>query len=187
MPKTEQTAIDKTPCEERNIRVESTVNDDVKFIDFLPFYSLRAACGYFGEGENVSEEGWIQVSNLGRLNRNMFVVQASGDSMNPLIQDGDYCVFRSNIIGSRNGKVVLVQHRNFYDPDSGGSYSIKKYTSSKTIDPETGEWCHEQILLQPLNNDYTPIKIEYSDLEDCEEFIVIGEFIGKITPQTNER
>ena len=187
LPQTEQTTIDKAPYTERNIRVESTVNDDVKFIDFLPFYSLRAACGYFGEGENVSEEGWIQVSNLGRLNRNMFVVQASGDSMNPLIQDGDYCVFRSNIIGSRNGKVVLVQHRNFYDPDSGGSYSIKKYSSSKNIDPETGEWRHEQILLQPLNNDYTPIKIEYSDLEDCEEFIVIGEFIGKITPQTNEQ
>ena len=27
------------------VRIEPAINDDVKFIDFLPLYSLRAACG----------------------------------------------------------------------------------------------------------------------------------------------
>ncbi|MFR8553974.1 MAG: S24 family peptidase [Bacteroides cellulosilyticus] len=42
---------------------------------------------------------------MGKLNRNMYVVQAVGHSMEPTIHDGDYCVFRSNPAGSRQGKI----------------------------------------------------------------------------------
>lgn len=130
---------------ENKLRIEPTVNDEVKFIDFLPLYSIKAACGYFGDGENVEEEGWVRVEGVGRLNRNMYVVQAVGDSMEPLIQDGDYCVFRSNPAGSRQGKVILAQHHSKYDPDYSGSYSIKTYTSRKNFD-EYGNWMHEEIV-----------------------------------------
>lgn len=68
--------------------------------------------------------------------------------MEPLIHDGDYCVFRAAPAGSRMGKTVLVQHRNFYDADYAGSYSIKTYTSKKTYD-DLGNWSHEEIVLQP--------------------------------------
>ena len=158
------------------VRIEPTVNDDVKYIDFLPVYSIKAACGYFGEGEQVSELGWIQVEGLGRLNRNMYVVQASGHSMEPRIQDGDYCVFRANPAGSRQGKIVLVQHLNYYDADYSGAYSIKEYSSTKAYD-EDGNWQHEKIELLPLNHDYDPIII---NSEDAEDFRVIGEFVGVI-------
>lgn len=160
----------------KKVRIEPVVNDDVKYIDFLPVYSMRAACGYFGEGEDVYEEGWIRAEGVGRLNRNMFVVQASGHSMEPRISDGDYCVFRSNPSGSRQGKIVLVQHHNFYDSDYEGSYSIKEYSSSKSYD-ELGNWQHENIELLPLNKDYNPIIIHE---EDADDFRVIGEFIGVI-------
>ena len=156
------------------VRIEPAINDEAKFIDFLPLYSIRAACGYFGEGEAVEESGWIKVDGMGRLNRNMFVVQAEGRSMEPLIHDGDYCVFRANPAGSRQGKTVLIQHRNFYDADYAGSYSIKTYTSKKTYD-EFGNWSHEEIVLQPKNADYKPIIIHE---EEAEEFRIIGEFIG---------
>lgn len=68
------------------LRIEPEVNDEVKYIDFLPLYSIRAACGYFGEGEIVDENGWMKVEGMGKLNRNMFIVQAVGHSMEPLIQ-----------------------------------------------------------------------------------------------------
>ena len=87
--------------------------------------------------------------------------------------DGDFCVFRANIVGSRIGKIVLVQHPEHYDFENGGSYSIKKYSSEKKQDPETGEWMHERIILYPLNPDYQPIEIRNE-----EGFIVVGEFIG---------
>lgn len=162
---------------QNEVRIEAVVNDDVKFIDFLPVYSLKAACGYFGEGEAVNEDGWIQAEGIGKLNRNMFVVQAIGHSMEPQIHDGDFCVFRANPAGSRQGKIVLVQHYNYYDPDYAGAYSIKEYSSVKSFD-EFGNWQHEKIELLPINKDYNPIII---DAEDAEEFRVIGEFVGIIS------
>ena len=159
---------------EQETRIEPIVNDDVKYIDYLPVYSIKAACGYFGEGEEVSELGWIRAEGVGKLNRNMYVVQASGHSMEPRINDGDYCVFRANPAGSRQGKIVLVQHTNYYDPDYSGSYSIKEYSSVKNFD-ESGNWLHEKIELKPLNSDYSPIIITP---DDGDEFRVIGEFVG---------
>lgn len=156
-------------------RIEAEVNDDVKYIDYLPLYSLKAACGAFGEWQTVDENGWIKADGLGKLNRSMFVVQAVGRSMEPRIMDGDLCVFRANVIGSRNNKIVLVQHNDHYDSENEGSYSIKKYTSEKVYDKETGEWMHEQIILKPVNNTYEPIKIENE-----EGFMVIGEFIDVV-------
>jgi uncharacterized protein len=154
-------------------RIESQVNDDVKFIDYLPLYSLKAACGAFGEWQVVNESGWVKADGIGRLSRNMFIVKAIGRSMEQTIKDGDLCVFRANVVGSRNNKIVLVQHNDYYDSDNEGSYSIKKYTSEKVYDKDTGEWMHERIVLKPLNNEYAPIIIEHDN-----DFMVIGEFIG---------
>lgn len=156
------------------LRIEPEINDEVKYIDFLPLYSIRAACGYFGEGELVDESGWMKVESMGKLNRNMFIVQAVGHSMEPLIHDGDYCVFRANPAGSRQGKIILAEHHNYYDPDYAGSYSIKIYTSKKSFDEE-GNWAHEEILLLPKNSIYSPIVIEE---ENADEFRIVGEFIG---------
>lgn len=156
------------------IRIEPAVNEDVKYIDFLPLYSIKAACGYFGDGEIVDELGWVKVEGIGKLNRNMYVIQAVGHSMEPVIQDKDLCVFRANPAGSRQGKIVLTQHRNYYDADNSGGYSIKTYTSKKRFN-EFGDWEHDEIILVPKNKDYIPIIIDEAEADD---FRVIGEFIG---------
>lgn len=164
-----------TMKEPQGPRIEPEVNDDVKYVDYLPLYSLKAACGAFGEWQVVNENGWIKVENIGKLARNMFVVKAIGRSMEPCIMDGDFCIFRTNVVGSRNNKIVLVQHNDYYDSENEGSYSIKKYSSEKIYDRETGEWMHERIVLKPLNPDYSPIIIENDD-----GFMVIGEFIDVV-------
>lgn len=157
-------------------RIEAEVNDNVKYIDFLPLYSIKAACGAFGEGQyDEGELGWVKVEGLGKLNRNMFVVQAKGKSMEPRIPDSSLCVFRTNVVGSRNNKIVLVQHRGIFDADHNGSYTIKTYTSEKSFDKDTGEWMHERIVLKPLNPKFNPITIVEDD-----NFSVIGEFIGVV-------
>lgn len=69
-----------------------------------------------------------------------------------------------------------MQHRDFYDPDYSGSYSIKKYESQKIYD-DTGSWRHEVIRLEPLNHEYKPIVISE---ESVDEFRIVGEFIGVI-------
>ena len=163
------------PEAESGPRIEFDVNEDVKYVDYLPLYSLKAACGVFGDWQIVEESGWVKADNFGRLNRSMFVIKAVGESMEPLIPNGSLCVFRANVVGSRNNKIVLVQHSEYFDAENEGSYSIKKYTSEKTYDKNTGEWRHERIILKPLNKKYESII-----LEDDGNFAVIGEFMGVV-------
>ena len=85
------------------------------------------------------------------------------------------CVFCANSGGSRNNKLVLVQHSSIADPDTGGSCTVKKYTSKKKYAPD-GAWQHEEIILKPLNPAYSPIVIP--NAED-EEFMVVAEVVGK--------
>lgn len=148
-----------------------------KYISLLPVYSLRAACGYFGDGEEVEELGWMRVEGMGRLNKDMFVVQAVGQSMEPRIHNGDYCIFEKYSGGSRQGKIVLAQHRGYFDEDNAGAYSIKEYSSEKSYNDD-GSWQHESITLRPFNPAYEPIRI---DAEDAESFAIIGEFVGVVT------
>ena len=77
--------------------------------------------------------------------------------------------------GTRQNKIVLVQHSGISDPDTGGSYTVKKYTSKKKYAPD-GTWQHEEIILKPLNPEYSDIVIP--NAED-EEFMVVAEVIGK--------
>ena len=91
--------------------------------------------------------------------------------MEPKIHDGDLCVMRRYDGGSRNSEIVLAQHRDVFDPESGGAYSIKKYSSEKTME-EDGSWRHEKITLSPLNSEYEPIEI-VSDEADAFKVIAV--------------
>jgi uncharacterized protein len=149
------------------------VDSYLKYNEYLPVYSLKAAAGVFGEGMDVTEMGWIKV-DLGRsLNKRLFVAKVVGKSMEPLIPDGSHCVFSANVVGSRTNKIVLVQHNSISDLDTGGKYTIKKYTSKKKYSAD-GTWEHEEIKLLPLNPAYAPITIPNADEG---EFMVIAEFV----------
>lgn len=145
--------------------------------EYLPVYSLEAACGAFGRGMAVEPQGWAKCPPGLKPDRNMFVARVSGRSMEPRLHHGDYCVFRANVAGTRQNKIVLVQHSSIADPDTGGSYTVKKYTSKKKY-AEDGAWQHEEIVLKPLNPEYDDIVIR--DAED-EEFVVVGELVEKVT------
>jgi hypothetical protein len=151
------------------------INED-KYIQYLPVYSLKAAAGYFGESQSVQAEGWVKVSNIGPLDENMFVAQVTGKSMEPKISDGDYCVFRFHPVGTRQGKIVLVQYRGLEDPDTGGSFTVKKYKSEKVV-RDDGMWMHSQVTLSPLNSDYQPIILKEEDEGDVQ---IIAEFLSVI-------
>lgn len=166
----------KQPEEGEKPGVIIDISPDKKYNDHLPVYSLKAAAGKFGEGEDVHEEGWIKVSGL-KLSKSMFICKIVGHSMEPKIPDGSYCIFRTDTIGgTRQGKVVLVQSRNIHDPDTGGSYTVKRYNSEKEYSKDS-TWKHGKIVLESLNNDYKPIVLTP---EDESEFKAIAEFVGVI-------
>ena len=144
-----------------------------KFKTLLPLFSLEAAAGYFGGGKEVEPEGWIEIKPGRKLDSRMFIARAVGDSMIPRIHSGEYLVFRTDPAGSRQGKIVLAQYRGPADPETGGSYCVKQYRSSKVVD--RGEsWHHQQVVLAPLNPDYEPIILAPKNEHD---FRIVAEYL----------
>ena len=151
------------------------VDETEKFVSYLPFYPLEIAAGGFAESGIPDEPNhWVDVSELNRnVDNHYFISQVSGHSMEPLIPDGSFCLFKYGVVGSRNGKIVLVKRDGFEDPDTHTSFTIKRYFSKKIADPEF-EWQHEIIELRPENPDYPVLTIESDDSND---FAVIAEFV----------
>ena len=122
----------------------------------VPLYTLKAAAGAFGDTQAVEPDGWVEPNTEQRLRQGMFVARVVGRSMEPLIPDGAWCLFRSPVEGSRQGRVVLVEHHDIHDPETGASYTVKRYQSDKTEDA-TGGWRHTEIRLKPENPEFVAI------------------------------
>ncbi len=136
------------------------------FLTHLPVFTLQAAATRFGEDAEVSESGWRRVDGI-RLTEGMFVAQVVGRSMEPVIPDGSFCVFRSPVVGSREGKRLLIEQ--FGATETSARYTVKRYSSTKVHDGDS--WEHASIRLHPLNPEFPAF-----DLEDG-SFRVIAEFV----------
>jgi phage repressor protein C with HTH and peptisase S24 domain len=143
-----------------------------KFLTHLPRYGLRAAATKFGEGMEAREEGWVRTSGKLRLSEGMFVAQVVGRSMEPLISDGDLCVFRTGVKGSRKGRYLLIEK--FDETDFASRYTVKRYAREGARD-ESAER-ESPIRLEPLNPDF-----EAFDLTS-DQFRVVAEFVQVLHP-----
>jgi SOS-response transcriptional repressor LexA len=132
-----------------------------RYASCVPLLTLRAAAGVFGDVQQVDEQArdWVAVEGKLRLRPGMFVAQVVGKSMEPRIPDGSYCLFAGPVEGSRQGRIVLVQHRDIRDPDTEVSFTVKRYESEKIAEGEDS-WRHSTITLQPVNPAYRPIILE---------------------------
>lgn len=156
------------------------VPEGKRYKQFLPVYNLRAACGYFEGNMAIPDneaEGWVDISESGiKVNQNMFVIYADGNSMLPDIEDGDLCVFElygPENGGSREGKIVLTECPD-KDTDTDCHYTIKKYHSTWHYD-EDGRKIHDSVEFIPLNTDEYETKVYHSG-----EYKTIGIFKGVI-------
>ena len=96
--------------------------------------------------------------------------------MNKRIPNGSWCLFKADPKGSREGKIVLVQHRDIQDQDNGGHFTVKRYHSEKVAVADS-DWRHSKIILSPDSNldDYQDIVLEDDGVSDLK---VVGEFVG---------
>jgi SOS-response transcriptional repressor LexA len=134
----------------------------------LPVYSLRAAATKFGDDSTVEVETWRRVPGV-RLTEGMFIAHVIGRSMEPLIPDGSLCVFRAPVVGSRQGKRLLIEQ--FGVAADSARYTIKKYTSTKDYNAGDDSWSHSGIRLEPLNREFESFTL------GPDEFRVIAEFV----------
>jgi superfamily II DNA or RNA helicase/diadenosine tetraphosphate (Ap4A) HIT family hydrolase/HKD family nuclease/SOS-response transcriptional repressor LexA len=152
-----------------------------RYTTHLPVYDLTAAAGFWGP-ESVPEEiGWTGVSGVS-LKPGMFVARVTGTSMEPLIPDGSWCLFRPCPAGSREGRIVLVQLGTDGAGENGGRFTVKKYHSEKTVTADG--WRHDRIQLLPVNPAFEPIEIE---AENAEDLVIVGEYVCRVSllPSTN--
>lgn len=149
------------------LRFRTLTPDDKDFAPYqncVPLSSLKTAAGAWSEEQSglaglAVQAGEWAVLEDDKLEPGMFVAQVVGKSMEPLVPDGSYCLFRPVPAGSRQGRRLLVWHAGVTDEDTGGQYTLKVYYSEK-VSGEDGGWQHERITLKPLNPEYQPLVVE---------------------------
>ncbi|MDE2795484.1 MAG: DEAD/DEAH box helicase [Gemmatimonadota bacterium] len=146
----------------------------------VPLVPLKAAAGEFGdphESLNEPDWKWVEVDTGRTLRDGMFVAKVVGESMDPRIPDGSYCLFTRSVTGSRRGRTLLVKLRDEIDTETGERFTIKRYRSKKTED-ENG-WRHVEITLEPVNPDFEPIVIGADDEGEIEVVAELIEVLGR--------
>lgn len=144
----------------------------------VPVIDLRIAAGGFSalqEAEQHASE-WVELPDWVRPQPGLFVAQVVGESMNRRIPNGSWCLFRAHPQGTRQGKVVVVQHRSIDDPETGGRYTVKVYRSEK-VEDAAGEWRHSRIVLSPDSDrpEFAPIVIQAD--EGSGDFTLVAELL----------
>ena len=149
-----------------------------RYVTCVPLVPLKAAAGAFSDPQHVEDDNWewVAVDAKRRLRPGMFVAQVVGKSMEPAIPDGSYCLFRAPVIGTRQGKIVLVQLRNAIDPDNGERYTVKRYQSEKVTDGDS--WRHARITLKPINPDFQPIELTGAEEGELQVVAELVEVLG---------
>ena len=145
------------------------------FENAVPIYDLRVAAGKFSGEQRVDEFDWVELPDSFKPQKGHFVTRVVGESMNKRIPNGAWCLFKTNPGGSRNNKVVIVQHRDIQDQDTGASYTVKLYCSEKIAAGD--EWRHSKIVLMPDSyiEGYEDLVF---DADSAGELSVIGELIA---------
>jgi SOS-response transcriptional repressor LexA len=142
----------------------------------VPLFSLRAAAGKLGEEMESAEEGWVRLPAGVRGAPDLFVAHVTGRSMEPRIPDGSLNLFRFHPVGSRQGKILLIQR--FGIVDETAQYTVKRYISQKTFltqdQSDEPQWRHERIRLEPLNPEFEAWEVGPQD------FAVVAEWLRVI-------
>ena len=152
----------------------------------VPLTSLRAAASSWSDHQTSLDpaewsEEWITWDGAPQFSTGMFVARVEGASMEPLIPSGSYCLFRPPPAGSRQGRRLLIAHDDIRDPQGGGTFTVKVYSSEKRASQDRA-WEHARIILKPLNPAFEPIVLSGAQVGEVR---VIAEFVSVI-PESAE-
>lgn len=162
------------PTERRFRRVRPSYEE--RYERAVPLLSLRAAAGGFSEGQRPEFEDWAEVPTARALRKGMFVARVEGHSMEPVIPDGAYCLFRYPVLELKDGMLLLVEHHGSVGSDSGGRYTVKRYRRVVASGDDGGR--HLGARLEPLNPEYD---VRELSPESGNEFRPIAAFVEVIS------
>jgi superfamily II DNA or RNA helicase/HKD family nuclease/SOS-response transcriptional repressor LexA len=139
----------------------------------IPLYDFYAAAGTFSELQSENSFKLIEGPE-NSSSQDYFACRIIGDSMNRVIPNGSICLFKLYTGGSRNGKIVLVENMDIQDPDFNSAFTIKTYSSEKSVSEET--WGHTSIVLRPNSYDNSYQNIIVTE-ENAQGMRIVGEFV----------
>ena len=158
---------------DRIIPIGESGNSKEVLKNLIPLFNFYAAAGGFSEMQANKDFEYIEVDGK-YSGKDYFACKVIGESMNRVIPNGSTCLFKIYKTGSRAGKVLLIENRNLQDPDFNSAFTVKTYSSEKTVFEEG--WRHEKIVLMPNSFDSAYSNIVLSE-DDAESMRVIGEFV----------
>ena len=130
----------------------------------VPLLSLEAAAGYAKTGRVPSAIGWTLIAH--RSGERAFVSQITGRSMEPLIPDRSWSLFRrADIVAV--GNIGLFQVRAAGDPDDAGSYVVKRLVEKR----------RHRIVLGSANREFGP-----QAYDDTSDIRAVAEWIAVLLP-----
>lgn len=149
--------------------------DAIPFVNAVPCYNFKVAAGLFSHNQEVSDFEWAALPDGYRYSDDYFICKVEGESMNKFIPNGSWCLFRKDSGGSRNGKIVLVQHHDIADPDFGFGFTVKQYYSEKIASSDS--WRHQSITLKPNSTEsiYEDIALTVTETDQLK---VVGVFVA---------
>jgi SOS-response transcriptional repressor LexA len=153
-------------------------NHENKLLNPIPLYNFYAAAGTFSEMQSEKDFTLIEGPENIKQHNDYFACKITGESMNRIIPNGSICLFKPYAGGSRNGKIVLVENFDIQDQDFNSAFTIKTYSSEKTISEEG--WEHTSIVLRPNSFDTSYKNIVINE-ENGKEMRIVGEFVSIIT------
>lgn len=126
----------------------------------VPVLHLEAAAGYVRHGRHADVVGWTL---LRTDDERPFVAQVMGRSMEPLIPDASWCLFRGGVVNIGVGRFLLMEHR---ARDGRCSHVIKRVS-------RTGQ----RLQLDSVNRAYPAITLDPGvELE----WRVLGEWLAVV-------
>jgi len=180
------TATRSLPRRRQTVQLPSSLrtvpaNELRPYVNAVPLFDLQIAAGHFSGEQTASLEDnvWVALPDTYRIGEGLFVAQVKGESMNRLIPNDAWCLFRANPAGSREGRVVVVQHREISDADTGAHITVKRYHSEKSTSENDEQWTHTRITLHPHSTQprYKPLELTKEQAEDLR---VVAEFVAVI-------
>ena len=141
----------------------------------VPVMTLQAAASRFSGSRDVEVTAWLKLKGARQSQlTGRFVAQVHGRSMVPAIPHGALALFRSPVVGPLEGRVVVAQLRDHADPETGGSYVLKRVGSL-----EQQRRGGLRLTLRSDNPEFPPL---FVDAEAAGELRVVAELERVLWP-----
>lgn len=141
----------------------------------LPVMSLQAAASRFGGAHDVEISAWIKLKGARPSQlAGRFIAQVHGRSMAPTVPSGALALFHSPVVGPLEGRLVVAEWHEHADPETGGSYVLKRVGS---VEPRAGGGL--QLRLRSDNPEFEPL---FVDVEETSALRVVAELERVLWP-----